>query len=48
MHNNQNLHNNSTRLMASHAMTNWVNQHQKGKPFSVVMNQEMPGWQWHQ
>jgi len=25
--------------------TNWVSQHQKGKPFWILMKQEMMGWQ---
>jgi len=25
-----------------------VNQHQKGKPFWILMKPEMMGWQWHQ
>jgi len=27
--------------------TSWVRQHQKGKPFWVLVKQEMMGWQWH-
>ena len=30
------------RLMA------WVSRHQKGKPFWILLEQEMIGWQWHQ
>ena len=26
----------------------WVCQHQNGKPFWILMKQEMMGWQWHQ
>ena len=26
----------------------WVTQHQKGKPFWILLEQEMMGWQWHQ
>jgi len=26
----------------------WVSRHQKGKPFCILMKQEMMGWQWHQ
>jgi len=29
-------------------MTTWVSQHQKGKPFWILLEQEMMGWQWHQ
>jgi len=28
--------------------TTWVSQHQKGKPFRILLEQEMMGWQWHQ
>jgi len=28
--------------------TNWVSRHQKGKPFWILLEQEMIGWQWHQ
>jgi len=28
--------------------TTWVSQHQKGKPFWILLEQEMMGWQWHQ
>jgi len=26
----------------------WVSRHQKGKPFWILLQQEMMGWQWHQ
>ena len=26
----------------------WVSRHQKGKPFWILMKQDMMGWQWHQ
>jgi len=26
----------------------WVSQHQKGKPFWILLEPEMMGWQWHQ
>jgi len=26
----------------------WVSQHQKGKPFWILLEQEMMEWQWHQ
>jgi len=29
-------------------MTTWVSWHQKGKPFWILLEQEMMGWQWHQ
>jgi len=28
--------------------TIWVSLHQKGKPFWILLEQEMMGWQWHQ
>jgi len=28
--------------------TTWVSQHQKGKPFWILLKQEMMGWRWHQ
>ena len=28
--------------------TTWVSQHKKGKPFWILLEQEMMGWQWHQ
>jgi len=28
--------------------TAWVSRHQKGKPFWILMKQEMMGWHWHQ
>ena len=28
--------------------TTWVSQHQKGKPFWILLEQEVMGWQWHQ
>ena len=28
--------------------TTWVSWHQKGKPFWILQEQEMMGWQWHQ
>jgi len=28
--------------------TTWVSRHQKGKPFWILLEQEMIGWQWHQ
>jgi len=29
-------------------MTTWVSRQQKGKPFWILLEQEMMGWQWHQ
>jgi len=28
--------------------TTWVSQQQKGKPFWILLQQEMMGWHWHQ
>jgi len=28
--------------------TTWVSQHQKGKPFWILLDKQMIGWQWHQ
>jgi len=28
--------------------TTWVSRHQKGKPFWILLEQVMMGWQWHQ
>jgi len=28
--------------------TTWVSRHQKGKPLSILLEQDMMGWQWHQ
>jgi len=29
-------------------MVTWVSWHQRGKPFWILLEQEMMGWQWHQ
>ena len=34
--------------MAFFSRTTSVSQHQKGKPFWILLEQEMMGWQWHQ
>jgi len=34
--------------MAFFSRTTWVSQHQKGKPFWILLEQEMMGCQWHQ
>ena len=28
--------------------TTWVSRQQKGKPFCILLEEEMMGWQWHQ
>jgi len=35
-------------LMAFFSRTTWVSRHQKGKPFWILLEQQMMGWQWHQ
>jgi len=46
--------NTSRRLLLLHpfnglfSRTTWVGWHQKGKPFWILLEQEMMGWQWHQ
>jgi len=27
--------------------TTWISWHHKGKPFWILIKQEMMGWQWH-
>jgi len=34
--------------MTFFSTTIWVSRHQKGKPFWILLEQEMMGWQWHQ
>jgi len=36
------------RLTAFFCRITWVSRHQKGKPFWILLEQEMTGWQWHQ
>jgi len=31
-----------------YSRTTWVSEHQKGKPFWILLEQEMTGWQWRQ
>jgi len=44
----------ATKLLLLHlfnglcSRTTWVSRHQKGKPFWILLEQEMMGWQWHQ
>jgi len=35
-------------LTAFFSRTTWVSRHQKGKPFWILLEEEMTGWQWHQ
>ena len=37
-----------TPLGSTISRTTWVSWHQKGKPFWILMEREMTGWQWHQ
>jgi len=43
-----------TKLLLLHpfnglfSRTTWVSWHQKGKPFWILLEEEMMGWQWHQ
>jgi len=34
-------------FLTAFSRTAWVSQHQKGKPFWILLEQEMMGWQWH-
>jgi len=36
------------RFNGPFSRTTWVSQHQKGKTFWILLEQEMMGWQWHQ
>jgi len=36
------------RLTVFFSRKTWVSWHQKGKPFWILQEQEMIGWQWHQ
>jgi len=36
------------RLTTFFFTTTWVSRQQKGKPFWILLEQEMMGWQWHQ
>jgi len=38
----------SIHLTAFFSRTTWVSRHQKGKPFWILLEQEMMAWQWHQ
>jgi len=40
--------NNTHTFNGLFSRTTWVSQHQKGKPFWILLKQEMMGWQWHQ
>jgi len=35
-------------LRAFFSRTTYESRHQKGKPFWILIKQEMMGWQWHQ
>jgi len=38
----------TTSFNSLFSRTTWVSQHQKGKPFWILLEQEMMWWQWHQ
>jgi len=38
----------TTSIYGLFSRTTWVSRHQKGKPFWILLEQEMMGWQWHQ
>jgi len=38
----------TTSVWRPFSRTTWVSRHQKGKPFWIVLEQEMMWWQWHQ
>ena len=38
----------STNWCGLFSRTTWISRHQKGKPFWILLKQEMMGWQWHQ
>jgi len=38
----------TTSVQRPISRTTWVSQHQKGKPFWILLELEMLGWQWHQ
>ena len=37
----------TTTFIGHFSRTTWVSQHQKGKPFWILLKQNMLGWQWH-
>jgi len=39
---------NASLLLCLFSRTTWLSQHQQGKPFWILLQQEMMGWQWHQ
>jgi len=42
------LHYSLHLLNSLFSRTSWVSRHQKAKPFWILLEQEMMGWQWHQ
>jgi len=38
----------TTSVYQLFSRTTWVSWHQKGKPFWILLEQEMMAWQWHQ
>jgi len=43
-----NKHTNIHMFKGLFSRTTWVSRHKKGKPFCILLKQEMMGWQWHQ
>jgi len=41
------LHTHTNTFNGLFSRTTWVSRHQKGKPFWILLKQEMMGWQWH-
>jgi len=42
------LHYHYIHLTAFFSRTTWVSRHRKGKPFWILLEQDMMWWQWHQ
>ena len=40
-------HKHTHTFISLFSRTTWVNRHQKGKPFWILLKQETMGWQWH-
>jgi len=38
----------TTTLRLFNGLFSWTTWHQKGKPFWILLEQKMMGWQWHQ
>jgi len=42
------MHYCQSTLQQLFSRTTWVSRHHKSKPFWILLEQEMMGWQWHQ